>query len=392
MKINITDMDHLGNGIGKIDNKIVFVPKSIPGDICNIDIYKSHKKYDKGRLREIITASNSRIDARCPYYNECGGCNISNLSYDNQLSFKVNKVKNIFKKYLNTDIEPRIIESTDEYHYRNKITYHVNNEVGLVSEFDNVLNIDNCLLVSNKVNKLYNEIKNMDLSKVKSFTIRECDNGLILLIAGKMKVDKLKERCLSIYMDNKCVYHKDNGYITIGDIKYKISPDSFFQVNTSNIARLYDEIIRYADFNKENRVIDLYSGVGSISLYIAKYVKSVLGIEIVAAAVSDARENAKLNSISNAKFIDGDVSKLIDDNLIGDILIVDPPRIGLDRHTISVIDAKKIKKIIYVSCNPMTLVRDINLLTNYKLSSISVIDMFPQTHHVESIVLLSLKK
>ena len=385
-------MDHLGNGIGKIDNKIVFVPKSIPGDICNIDIYKSHKKYDKGRLREIITASNSRIDARCPYYNECGGCNISNLSYDNQLSFKVNKVKNIFKKYLNTDIEPRIIESTDEYHYRNKITYHVNNEVGLVSEFDNVLNIDNCLLVSNKVNKLYNEIKNMDLSKVKSFTIRECDNGLILLIAGKMKVDKLKERCLSIYMDNKCVYHKDNGYITIGDIKYKISPDSFFQVNTSNIARLYDEIIRYADFNKENRVIDLYSGVGSISLYIAKYVKSVLGIEIVAAAVSDARENAKLNSISNAKFIDGDVSKLIDDNLIGDILIVDPPRIGLDRHTISVIDAKKIKKIIYVSCNPMTLVRDINLLTNYKLSSISVIDMFPQTHHVESIVLLSLKK
>ena len=392
MKINITDRDHLGNGIGKIDNKIVFVPKSIPGDICNIDIYKSHKKYDKGRLREIITASNSRIDARCPYYNECGGCNISNLSYDNQLSFKVNKVKNIFKKYLNTDIEPRIIESTDEYHYRNKITYHVNNEVGLVSEFDNVLNIDNCLLVSNKVNKLYNEIKNMDLSKVKSFTIRECDNGLILLIAGKMKVDKLKERCLSIYMDNKCVYHKDNGYITIGDIKYKISPDSFFQVNTSNIARLYDEIIRYADFNKENRVIDLYSGVGSISLYIAKYVKSVLGIEIVAAAVSDARENAKLNSISNAKFIDGDVSKLIDDNLIGDILIVDPPRIGLDRHTISVIDAKKIKKIIYVSCNPMTLVRDINLLTNYKLSSISVIDMFPQTHHVESIVLLSLKK
>ena len=192
-------------------------------------------------------------------------------------------------------------------------------------------------------------------------------------------------------MNNRCVYKKEDGYININNINYKISYDSFFQINTSNISNLYDEIVKYGNFTKNDKVIDLYSGVGSISLYISKHVKEVLGIEIVTNAVSDAIENAKLNDIDNAKFICGDVSKLIDDNIDGDVLIVDPPRIGLDNHTIDVINEKKIKKIIYVSCNPMTLVRDLKLFTNYNINDISVIDMFPQTHHCESIVLLKLK-
>ena len=386
--MEIIDMDHMGNGIGKIDNKVIFVPKSIPHDDCDIEIYKSNKKYDIGKIKRIVKKSDLRIDALCPYYEVCGGCNISNLDYSHQLLFKENKVKNVFKKYLNLDIVPRVIGSNKKYGYRNKITYHYDKVLGLISLFNEVVDIDKCLLVSDKVNNLYNEIKKYDLSLVKLITIKECDNGLILIVNGKIDIDNLKDKCIQIIVNDKIIYKKEDGYININEFKYKVSANSFFQINTSNISNLYDEIVRYGRFSKEDNVIDLYCGVGSISLYIAKYVKSVLGIEIIPDAIKDAKENAKLNNINNAKFICGDVAKLIDDNIEGDVLIVDPPRIGLDKHTINVINEKKIKKLIYVSCDVMTLVRDIKLLTNYELKDISVVDMFPQTHHCESITVL----
>lgn len=391
MEIKIIDIDHLGNGIGKIDNKVVFVPKSITGDICDIEIYKSYKKYDIGKINKVIKESELRKEVLCPYFTICGGCNISNLDYQEQLKFKVNKVKNIFKKYLDLEIDPRVIGSVKEYNYRNKITYHNNSGLGLIGEYGDLVKVDKCLLVSDKVNELYNGIKKNDLSLVKLITIKECDNGLILVIDGKMNIKNIEKYCISIYMNNECIYKKEDGYICVNDIKYMVSDKSFFQINTSNISNLYDEVVRYGSFSKNDRVIDLYCGVGSISLYIAKYVKSVLGIEIVDEAIKDAKENAKNNGIDNAKFLCGDVAKIIDDNINGDILIVDPPRVGLDKHTIDVINEKKIKKMIYVSCDPMTLVRDIKLLNNYKLSNISVVDMFPQTHHIECVCLLTLK-
>lgn len=388
MKINIIDIDHKGNGIGKINNKVVFVPKTITGDICDIEIIKSYKNYDIGKLNKIEEESIDRINAKCPYYQICGGCNISNLDYDKQLEFKVNKVKNIFKRYLNINIEPNIIDSIDKYEYRNKITYHNDKTLGLVSIYDDVIDINNCLLVSNKVNNLYNKIKKEDLSLVDKIIIKECNNGLILDIIGNMNIDNIKEDTISIYMNNKCMFKKEDGYINIGDIKYIVSNKSFFQVNTNNIYRLYDEIIRYGNFSKDDEVIDLYCGVGSITLYIAKYVKKVLGIEIIEDAIRDAKENARINSINNVSFICGDVSKVIDENIHGNKLIVDPPRVGLDKHTVDIINNSKIDKLIYVSCDPMTLVRDIKNLTNYELKEVSVVDMFPQTHHCESITVL----
>lgn len=391
MEIKIISMDHLGNGIGKIDNKIIFVPKSVSLDQVDIDIYKEYKKYSIGKINKIIKKSDLRCEQACPYYEVCGGCNIRNLDYSHQLEFKENKVKNVFKKYLDMDINPRVIGSKKQAAYRNKITYHYDNDLGLIGEFGEVINIDNCLLVSDKVNELYQKIKKEDLSLVKLITIRECDNGLILIIDGKLKIDNLKEMCIQIIINDEIVYKKEDGYININNLRYKVSPRAFFQINTSNISSLYDEIIRYGEFSKNDKVIDLYCGVGSISLYIAKYVKSVLGIEIIPEAIEDAWENAKTNGIDNTKFICGDVSKLIDDNINGDILIVDPPRIGLDKHTVEVINEKKIKKIIYVSCDVMTLVRDIKLLTNYELAEISVVDMFPETHHIECVCLLTLK-
>ena len=388
MKVKIIDMDHKGNGIGKIDNKVIFIPKSVAGDYVDIDIYKENKKYNIGKINKIVDKSDLRINAVCPYYEVCGGCNISNLNYADQLEFKKNKVINVFKKYLNVDINPNIIGSKREYGYRNKITYHNDACLGLIGEFDGIVDIDKCLLVSDKVNELYSEIKKLDLLLVKLITIRECNNGLILIVDGKLDIDNLKTYCIEIVVNNKTVYQKEAGYIKIGNLEYKVSPKSFFQINTSNISNLYDEIIKYGEFTNEDKVIDLYCGVGSISLYIAKYVKSVLGIEIIPEAIKNAKENAKINQIENAQFICGDVSKLIDDNIDCDTLIVDPPRVGLDRHTIDVINRKKINKLIYVSCDAMTLVRDIKLLNNYKLENISVIDMFPETHHCESITVL----
>ena len=221
--------------------------------------------------------------------------------------------------------------------------------------------------------------------------IKECDNGIILSIYGIINYNKFRDLCISIYVDDKRVYFKEEGYIYVKDIKYLISNKSFFQINTSNISKLYDLIIQYGKFNGTERVIDLYCGVGSISLYVSRYVDSVLGIEIVDDAIKDARKNANNNMISNVSFICSDVSLVIDDNINCDVLIVDPPRVGIDKHTIDVINKSGIKKIIYVSCDPMTLVRDIKRLDNYEFVDITLVDMFPQTHHVESCVLMCLK-
>lgn len=389
MEVKIVDMDHKGSGIARYNNKICFIPKCINDDIVDIDIVKSHKKYDDGRVNKIISKSDKHVDAICPYYDICGGCNISNLDYNNQLIYKKNKIINIFKRYLNLDINPEIIGSAKDYKYRNKITYHVDNgKIGLMDIDNNLISIDGCLLVSDRVNELYKNICLEDLSKVNKIIIKECDNGLILNVDGDMDISNISNLCINIYINGKSVYKKCDGYIKVNGIKYLVNERSFFQVNTDNINKLYDVVVKYGNFNSSDNVIDLYCGVGSISLYISKYVNSVLGIEIIPEAIMDAEENMKLNNINNTKFICGDVSKLIDDNINGDIIIVDPPRIGLDNHSVEVLNNSMVNKIIYVSCDPMTLVRDISKMDNYKLEDITLVDMFPQTHHAESVVSL----
>mgnify|MGYP004470733053 FL=1 len=392
MKIKIEKMDHLGRGIGYNDGKIVFVPKAVVGDILDIEIISNHRKYDIGKINKIIQSSDNRIVAKCSYYNECGGCHISNLKYFDQVGFKKDKIVDMFKRYLNIDINPRVIDSEKEFEYRNKITYQVKNgKIGLVDINNNFIEIDKCLLVSDRVNKLLGALKNEDLSKVTKIVIRECNNGLILSITGDMNVDNLVNECLEIYINGVKKYSLEEGYLYIDNLKYRVSDKSFFQINTGTIKRLYDEIVRYGNFTGSERVIDLYCGVGSISLYVSRYVKSVLGIEIVKEAINDANYNKKINNIDNASFICSDVSKIIDRNIDGDILIVDPPRAGLDKHTREIINNANIKKIIYVSCDPMTLVRDIQELDKYKLVEVSVVDMFPQTEHVECVSVLQRK-
>ena len=392
MEIEIIDMDHLGNGLGKINGKIVFVPKSITGDICKIEITKEDKKYSYGKIVKIIKPSKLRVESICPYYEIRGGCHISNLSYQNQLQFKKNKVNNIFKKYLNLDLNIDIIASKQEYKYRNKITLHKEGEsLGLISTSLSVFDLDTCYLVSDKVNNLIKVITKKDLTKTKLITIRECHNGLILSVLGELDYEDLTNLCIEININNNCVYQNEPGYIILKDLKFMLSNNSFFQINTSNITTLYDEIIKLGDFNQNDSVIDLYCGVGSISLYIARYVKSVYGVEIIPDGIKDAITNAKINNITNVKFICSDVAKVIDTLPNGNKLIVDPPRTGLDKHTRKVINNSKMSLIIYVSCDIMTLVRDLKELSNYSIKKVVTVDMFPNTHHVESIALLKLK-
>lgn len=390
MKVEIKDIDHLGNGIAK-NEKIIFIPKTITDDIAEIEISKENKNYCEGRIKKIIKPSKNRIESACKYYNECGGCNISNLPYKKQLEYKKEKVVNIFKKYLNLNINPNIIPSKFKHNYRNKITFHVDKKLGLVSIDNTIINIEKCLLVSEKINQLISLINKEDLTLIKTITIRECSNGITLDIKGNLNIDKLKEYCILIHINDKLVYYKEPAYIKINDLKFLVSPKSFFQINTNNISNLYNQIIENAKLSKDEKIIDLYCGVGSISLYISKYVKSVLGIEIIEDAVKDAKENAKLNNINNVEFKCGNVSKLIKDNLDGEVIIVDPPRTGLDKNTINILNNSSKKEIIYVSCEPMTLARDIKMLDKYKLTKITLVDMFPQTHHVECVSVLHRK-
>lgn len=387
METRINDIDHMGSGICK-NEKITFIPKTIPGDYIKYELYKCKKNYNEGRISEIITPSEDRIVEKCPYYISCGGCNISSLSYEKQLEYKKNKLINIFRKYLSLDINPEIIASPLEYGYRNKITYHNDKNLGLVSINNDVIKIDNCLLVSDKVNELYKEISNSDIRKVKEITIREVNNGLILKINGEFDYHKFIDKCIEIYVNNELVYDKEKPYINIDNIKYTITGNSFFQVNTSNIKRLYDAVITYGKFGKKDNVCDMYCGVGSISLYVARYVNKVLGIEIISDAINNAKENAIDNNILNTEFICGDVADFIDKVKDYNSVIVDPPRSGLDKHTVNVLNDIKLDKIVYVSCDPMTLARDIKLLSNYNLKDIVLVDMFPQTYHVESVVVL----
>jgi len=209
MEVKIVDLDHKGNGIGRINNKIVFIPKTVVSDIVDIEIVKKHKKYDDGRVKKIINCSEDRIDSLCPYYNICGGCNISNLNYNKQLEYKRNKIINIFKRYLNMDIKPEVIGSDNRYEYRNKITYKCKDgKLGLVSVNNEIINVDRCYLVSDRVNKLYESICKEDLSKVSKIIIKECDNGLILSLEGEICIDNIKDMCLSIYIDDDCVYKR----------------------------------------------------------------------------------------------------------------------------------------------------------------------------------------
>lgn len=390
-KVKIKKFDYEANGIATLQGKKIFISNALPEEEVEIKIFENRKNYAKAKVINYIKKSNKRIDNPCPYKN-CGGCDLLHLNYEDELVFKQNKINEIF--YGKVKKIESIILSEKTFNYRNKITLKVNDKLGYYKRYTHeIIPIQKCLLAKEEINTLIKEISNLNLNGIKELTIRSGKNLMLIIETKKRNLSeflKLNVDNIVVFNNNNFKTIKGNNFITdsILNINFNIKNNSFFQINNEQTNKLYKKIISLGDFNKEDTVLDLYSGIGSIALCISKYVKEVIGVEINKDAVLSANENKKINNIKNVNFYCMNVNKL---NIINKInkVIVDPPRGGLDKKTIKILKEINAKKIIYVSCNPLTLKRDIELLNDkYKPESLVPIDMFPKTHHVECICVL----
>lgn len=395
MKIDIEKLDDFGRGIGYIDGKITFVPNTVPGDIVNINIIKEHKKYNEATIDNFIKYSEDRIKPPCPYFTKCGGCTLQNLSYENTINYKLNKIKNIFTKN-RIDITPEIISNPNPYNYRNKISLKVvDTKIGFyLNNTHNIIEINECLIANPAINECINYIKNFNI--INGNVIIRCNqNAEILIIIesqDNLTIDiellKKKIKLVGIIINNKTFYGKNYLFERINNILFKVSYDSFFQVNPSVASKLFQIVKDNISLN--DKVLDLYCGVGTLSLNAASKALSVTGIEIVPNAILNALFNASLNDLSNVHFVLNDVSDAIAKiKLDFNKVIVDPPRAGLTKETIDILLKINPTSIIYVSCDPQTLVRDYKLLSDtYEIEKSYILDMFSYTYHVETVLIL----
>lgn len=365
----IVGLDHFGRGIIKDGGKVIFVEDALTDEIVTIEIIKSKKNYSEAKVIKYIKKSPFRVNPPCPYYGKCGGCDIMHMNYEKQLEFKENKVKEIMTKFkLNVIIKPII--KTNQFNYRNKITLQNNGKLGYYQRNSNdIVEIKECLIAKKEINKALSKL-DKDSIQVNRLVIR-AGNEIMLSTCGKENPIQDK----------------------IGNFTFQISPTAFFQVNSEGTIKLYDKILEYANLKGTENVLDLYCGIGTIGIYLSPYARRVVGIEINEESVKDANINKEINRTSNIIFKAGAVEKVITDlSFQSDIVIVDPPRSGLDKVTTDKLKEFSSSKIIYVSCDPVTLARDLNNLSDkYEVKEITPVDMFPNTHHVECVTLLSLR-
>lgn len=405
----ITSLENEGSGVCKINQMIVFVPKALPGEKVRIRITEKKKNFARGKIVEILKSSDKRIESKCSYYEECGGCNLRHQTSKENLKFKKEKVETALKRIGKLDVKVEdTIPSLKEDNYRNKVSFKVeDNRIGFYGEGTyQLIDIDYCLLAQKQINDSLNVIKNYlkeNDNEIKNITIRY-GNAMDELLIDIYSLNNTDIKILdylttnicnlkSVIFNDKVVY--GNGYIKeiSNGLMFNVSAKSFFQVNSVQTEKLYDEIVKVANLSKDDVVLDLYCGTGTITSIVSKYVKKVIGIEIVEDAIIDAKENLKINGINNAKFICGDAAKEISKiKEKVDVVIVDPPRKGVDRKAIAIMKKISPKKIVYVSCNPVTMARDLSYLNDlYDVKKVTPVDMFPNTAHVESVVLLERK-
>lgn len=397
MNLEIVKIDDFGRGIGFIDGKVTFVPKSVVGDIIDVEIVKTKKKYNVAKIQRIIKPSLKRKNVCCPYFEKCGGCELLNISYQNGLLYKKDKVVNYFKKN-NLLITPKVIANDQTYGYRNKISLKaVDRKIGFFEAKSHfVLEIDKCLIAKDSINKVIDFVKSIDIING-DITIRSNYKDEILLIIksnDKLSIDLDKFKKLSgtgIIVNDKVIFGKSYFYEKIENLIYKVSYDSFFQVNLNVATKMFNVIKKH--IKEDDKILELYSGVGAISLFVSSKAQSLLGMEIVNNAVINANYNAKLNNINNASFVLEDLKTGVKiNNYEFNKLIVDPPRSGLSKDVLVFIENKKPQDIIYMSCDMQTLARDVSFLKSmYEITDFYVGDMFSYTYHVECVILLQRK-
>lgn len=440
----IEDLAHGGDGVARAENGMaVFISLTLPGDIVKAKITVIKKGYAFADLIEVLEAGEARVEAPCVVYNECGGCQLQHIKYQQELKYKKNNIKQIFKRIAeieNFDLKDPLA-AADNYRYRNKAQFPLAlNDAGeIVAGFykrgshDIVPNND-CLIQHPLINRIlkitleelnkfkisiYNEETLTGLLRHLVIRVGNCTNQALLvmvtngddfidknLIAKTLirKIPELKGVVQNINVENTNVIFGNQDILLagadkiteyIGEKAYLISARSFFQVNTMQALKLYDTVKSYLSVKKDLKVVDAFSGAGSIGIYLADKVEKIYSIESLPAAVKDAQKNASLNNINNIEFIEGLVEEelptvLKKDNI--DTIIFDPPRKGLEKETLRLLLKSEIKNVIYISCNPATQARDIKALTEkYKLLEIQPVDLFPQTYHIETVALLKLK-
>ena len=383
-RVEIIDEDNIGNGISKVDNFVIFINNALKGEILDIEITKINKHYAIGKIINIVKKSNKRIDVICKYYNSCGGCNFLHTTYENEIENKINYLEKLFQTKIN------YLNNSSNLNYRNKVTLHVDN--GVLGYYNdkthNLCEIDYCYLLNDKINEKIKEIKKYNLKDITEIMIRCISNKIMINITtNNENIDLKNIECDCLYINNK--YVKGEKYLidTIDNIKYSIYPNSFYQVNNEVMKLIYDKAKEYIE--SDDTLLDLYCGTGTIGIYLKDNFKHITGLEINASSIENAKINLELNNIKNIEYICDDAK-----NIKGkfDAIIVDPPRIGLSNQVIEYLNKSNSKKIVYISCNPNTLKRDINKLNNYNLEEISSSSMFPRTKHIECVCKLVRKE
>lgn len=448
LELKIEDMGVDGEGIGKADGVTLFVKDALIGDVVQVKVMKMKKSYGYARLLDIITPSSYRVKPPCPVNRQCGGCQIQALSYEKQLEFKENKVRNNLKRiggFAELPMEP-ILGMENPFHYRNKAQFPVGRDKNgkLTAGFyaartHSLIPIEKCYL-GVEINEpiLERILSIMEQEQIEpyeekthtglvrhiliryGFTTKEIMVCFVLNgkklpqqekfvkslteIEGMTSISiNINEKDTNVILGEKTKTIWGSDYITdyIGDIKYQISPQSFYQVNPVQTKVLYEKALEFAGLTGKETVWDLYCGIGTISLFLAQRAKKVFGVEIVPQAIMDAKKNAKINGITNVEFFTGKAEEVFpayvkehNDAARAEVIVVDPPRKGCEESLLETIVQMQPERIVYVSCDSATLARDLKYLCGqgYELKKVQAVDQFCHTGHVETVVLLSQRK
>ncbi|KAA3647411.1 MAG: 23S rRNA (uracil(1939)-C(5))-methyltransferase RlmD [Bacteroidetes bacterium] len=463
-QVEILDTAAEGKSLAKIDEKVIFIAGTVPGDIVDVQVFRKRKKFMEGRVTKFHKYSEKRVTPFCEHFGVCGGCKWQFISYQDQLDNKHRTVIDCLTRMAKVELPEinRIFPSTETQFYRNKMEYTFSNKEWLTLEqinsdvefgernalgfhvpgmFDKVLNITKCWLQADPSNAIRNWIYNFciahkfpffDLREqnglMRNIIIRTSSNGEIMVIfvfakedqEARIKIleafqkqfpevtslmyvinekrnDTIADQEIIAFNDRDHIFEEMKSFDGQKLLKFKIGPKSFYQTNSKQAAELYRIAAEFAQIQKDELVYDLYTGTGTIANYVASQAKHVVGVEYVEDAIIDAKVNAAINEIENTSFYAGDMKDVLNDDFIAkngkpDVIITDPPRAGMHEDVIQMLLKLEADRIVYVSCNPGTQARDIHFLdAKYKVMKVQPVDMFPQTHHVENVVLLKRK-
>lgn len=442
VEITIEDLTHDGNGVGKIDGYPLFIPNTLPGEKVTAKIIKLNKNYGFARMENLEVVSAERVEPPCAVYSKCGGCSLQHLSYVGQLAFKRNQVEETMKRIGKLNVEVKeTLGMENPWRYRNKSQVPVGFVNGkLTAGFyqkrsHEIIDMSTCLIQNEQGDFAVQKTREVlakygtepydektgkgDIRHIMTRFAHTTGQLMLVLVTTKDRLpfkeeiirDLTEQLALTSIVQNinpqktnvifgdrtKTLWGKDIIEDTIHGIRFAISARSFYQVNPLQTEVLYQQAIEAVELTGEETVIDAYCGIGSISLCLAKKAKHVYGVEIVDQAIQDARANAELNNLSNTTFETGKAEEVIPTwykaGIVADVLVVDPPRKGCDEKLLQTILAMKPKKVVYVSCNPGTLARDMKILSDggYEANLVQPVDMFPMTTHIEAVTVLSLK-